>query len=46
MLRGPDPTFGAAGRVEASSVDDGDLVTMVRTIAAQVCSLASFTAFE
>jgi hypothetical protein len=41
-----DPTFGVEGRMEASSIDVGDLTTMVRAIAAQVCSSAPFTAFE
>lgn len=41
-----DPTFGTGGRVEASSVTTGDLNAMVRMVAAQVCSLAPFTAFE
>lgn len=41
-----DVLFGAEGRMEASSVDTGDLTAMVRTIAAQVCSFAPFTAFQ
>lgn len=41
-----DVLFGVDGRMEASNVDVGDLTAMVRTIAAQVCSFAPFTAFE
>lgn len=41
-----DPTFGNGGRMEAISVDVGELTAMVRTIAAKVCSFAPFTAFE
>jgi hypothetical protein len=43
---GGDQSFGKDGRMEASSVDAGELAPMVRMIAAQVCSFAPFTNFE
>lgn len=45
-LWGTDQAFGEKGRMESNSSDVGDLVAMVRAIAAQVCSLAPFTALE
>ena len=41
-----DQSFGQDGYMESSSIDAGDLTSMVRAIAAQVCSSAPFTAFE
>lgn len=41
-----DETFGTEGRIGASSTDAGDLVAMVRMVAAQVCASAPMTAFE
>lgn len=43
---GTDPTFGTEGRIAVESADAGDLVAMVRDVAAQVCASAPFTSFQ
>lgn len=41
-----DDTFGTEGRIAVDSAGTGDLVAIVRMVAAQVCASEPFTSFE